>query len=430
MSMVGYLTTLDTGTSRWRGSLAWRFTAGGDAGPIFIAPTGDGVRAWVNASEGVRWPYWNFVTWMDRDAGREDFAHVVTTAAASCGATSNMMGGAGGSFYVGIIALEQVTTLLSPLVASNNDVEVVPVTMTADFIVGAEVALNSEGPAYPISSVMADRFQVYVNGVATYPAGTAVWVLHSFVARVSGSIANRISQIFLQRSQRMYRLAKAGDALLAASADQRLWKISSVSSAGSTTVWTEISGRPAALSGASIDATSLGQAGEFVSGVEVQGATPLIAGIVADAAGTFYVMLSQPVGATLGGEDITTPLFRVEGDAWVAEPCTLPASPPVAAGVALGKVVAHPTAAGRLFVARNASVFQLERGRAEWTWTNLTDNLPGQEIHDLWIGNIAAAGATPHFVLRVTDCRARRLGTRPQRAHDQRSKTLFPRPLL
>ena len=67
MSMLGYLTTLDTGTSRWRGSLAWRFTAGGDAGPIFVAPTGDGVRAWVNASEGMRWPVWNFVTWRDRD---------------------------------------------------------------------------------------------------------------------------------------------------------------------------------------------------------------------------------------------------------------------------------------------------------------------------------------------------------------------------
>lgn len=401
MSTVGYLTTLDNGTSRWRGSLAWRETAGGDAGPIFVAPTGDGVRAWVNASEGIIWPVWNFVTWMDRDAGREDFAHVVTASANSCGATSNMMGGAGPSFYVGIIALEQVTTLLSPVVASNSEVEVVPVAMTADFIVGAEVSLNSIGPAYPISSVMADRFQVYVNGTASHGVGTGIWVIRSFVARVSGTTATPVSQIF-PRSQRLYRLAKAGDTLLAASVDQRLWKLASASSAGSATVWTEISGRPATLSGASIDATSLGAAGEFVSGVEVQGATPLIAGLVADAAGTFYVMLSQPVGATLGGEEITTPLFRVEADAWVPEACTLPASPPVAAGVALGKVVSHPTAPGRLFVARNASVFQLERGLPEWTWTNLTDNLPGQEIHDLWIGNIAAEGATPHFVLRAT----------------------------
>ena len=401
MNMVGYLTTLDNGTSRWRGSLAWRFTAGGDAGPIFVAPTGDGVRAWVNASEGIIWPDWNFVTWIDRDAGRESFAHVVTASAISCGATSNMMGGGGGSLYAGIIAREQVTTLRLPLVSDSMEVEVVPLVMTADFVIGAEVSLNSVGRAYPISRVMADRFWVYVLGTATYGVGTGIRVVRSFVARVSGSTASPISQIF-QRSQRMYRLAKAGDTLLAASVDQRLWKLASASSAGSATVWTEISGRPADLSDASVDVTSIGAAGEYVSGVEIQGATPLIASIVSDAAGTFYVMLSQPVSATLGGEDITTPLFRVEADAWVPEPCTLPASPPVTAGVALGKVVSHPTAPGRLFVARNASVFQLERGLPEWTWTNLTDNLPGQEIHDLWIGNIAAEGATPHFVLRAT----------------------------
>ena len=119
---------------------------------------------------------------------------------------------------------------LSPLVASNTTSKWSGY-MTADFIVGAQVALNSEGPAYPISSVMADRFQVYVVGIATYPAGTAVRVLHSFVARVSGNTATRISQIFLQRSQRMYRLAKAGEALLAASVDQRLWTIAWAASA-------------------------------------------------------------------------------------------------------------------------------------------------------------------------------------------------------
>jgi hypothetical protein len=404
MSMLGYLTTLDTGTSRRIGSTAWRFRAGGDAGSIFVAQTTDGVRVWVNASEDILWPTWNFVTWKDRDLdNREEFDHVLTTAAYSCGATSNMMAGPTTIFYVGIIAVEEVTTLLSPC-TPGSDVEVVPNTMTPDFVVGARVCLGDpvDSTVYqPITSVSTDRFHVTIYGSGTYPAATAVRVVRCYVARVTGTLATRVSQVFIPQTRRIYRLAKAGDALLAASADQRLWMTASASTANEATVWTEVSGRPSDLSSVSLDDPDNVTAGQFVSGLDLQGTTPLITSVVGDAGGTFYVMLSRAIAASIGGTTVNTPLFRVEGGAWVAEHCTLPDGAAIPLGVTMGKVVSHPTQDGRLFVARNARVFQLDRGTTEWAWTDLTDNLPGQEIHDLWIGNIAVEGAEPRFLLRA-----------------------------
>lgn len=404
MSMLGYVTTLDTGTHRHLGSTVWRNLDGGDAGPIAVAPTTNGVRAWLNASENIIWPTWNFITWVDRD-GCEEWQHVITADASSSGATSNMAPGGGETVYVGIIALEQVTTLFSPVTSHSADVEVIPVTMTPDLIVGARVGLGDPEPVVyqAISSVSSDRFHCLIQGSHTYPAGTAVRVVRSYVARVTGNTAARISQIFIPQIRRIYRLAKSGDVLLGASADQRLWTASSVSTATDTTVWTEITGRPTELSTVLGGPDNLSGAGEYVSGVELQRLNPLISDIVADASGVFYVMLSGPVTATPpGGGTIATTLFRIAGGAWVAEACTLPSTATIPQGVALGRVVAHPTQPGRLFVTRNERVFQLDRGMTSWTWTELTDNLPGQEIHDLWIGNIAAVGATPRLVLRAT----------------------------
>ena len=405
MSLIGYVTALDTGGARRVGSPVWANSAGGDGGVIFVTPAGDGVRLWLNVSANIVWPVWNLLTWVDRDPGAGSSAdHVVTAAATSCGVTSNMVPASPGDYYAGIIACEQVTTLSAP-VTPDTGVVVIPVAMTPDFVVGARICLGDPTLTVfqPITSVGADRFTVTIYGSSPYPAGTAVRVVRSYLARVTGTSAAQISQVFIPQLRRLYRLAQSGDSLLAASADQRLWLVTSASTAGSTTTWTEVTGRPADLSGASIDGPdSLTGAGEYVSGIEVQGTTSLITSLAADAAGAFYVMLSSPVPATAGGATVNTPLFRLESGAWVPESTMLPATAIIPRGVALGKMVAHPTLPGRLFVARNARVFRVDSGTSGWAWTDLSDNLPGQEVHDLWIGNIAPAGAPARLVLRAT----------------------------
>ncbi len=398
MSLVGYSAALDTGIARRVGSPAWAAVGGGDAGLIFASPTADGVQVWANMSADILWPTWNKLTWTDQDpsAGAGPAVHVTTPSAASCGATSNMVPAEAGAFYAGILAMEQVTTLQLPA-ASGTDVVVTPVTMTPDLIVGARVCLGA--PQYgfvyqPITSVTATTFTVTILNPGPFQAGTAVCVARSWVGLVTGTGALPISQAFVPQTMRLYRLAKSGNSLLAASADQNLWLLASTVGAGAGTVWTPVTGAPASISGASIDGFDT-EGGEFESGVVIQGSSPIIASLAADSGGTFYVMLSSPTGPS------NTPLFSVQSGAWTPETCMLPANALIPAGVAVGEMIADPTTAGRLYVARNARVFQLDKGAAGWTWTDLTDNLPGQEIHDLWVGNVAPAGQPARTMLRA-----------------------------
>ncbi|GEM_PF-5107593 len=404
MSLAGYCTALDTGTSRRVGSPAWADVAGGDSGLIFVAPTGNGIQVWSNDSADIIWPVWNLISYVDQDPfeGGSSFAHVATPGAPSCELTSNPVPAPSpANFYAGILALEQVTTL-AQVVNPGSAVTIYPVTMTPDFVLGARVCLGD--PALdvyqPITQVNADNFVATIfppQSGPNYPIGTAVRVVRTWVGRVTDDSAAPISQAFLPQGKRMYRLAQSGDNLLAASADQKLWSVAGASAAGPSTVWTQVANTPTVLNGATVDDPNDGiEAGEFESGVQVQlGNKPLIAGIAADAGGTFYVMLSAPDPAT------NTPLFSIQAGAWTAENCTQPANAAIPVGVALGKLIADPGVAGRLYVSRNARIFQLDKSASGWTWTDLTDNLPGQEIHDLWFGNIAPVGAATRTVLRA-----------------------------
>ena len=398
MSLVGYATTLDTGCARRVGAPAWANVSGGDAGLVYAAPTNDGVALWMNASFNIIWPAWNLQSWVDQDpaTGIPTYSHVTTAASPSCAATSNMVSAPAGGFYSGIIAFEEVTTLASA-VTGGGQVVVTPVAMTPDLIVGARVCLGDPSIQYgwqPISSVTATTFTVLIYPAGPFPAGTAVRVIRCWIGNVNGSLASQISQPFIPQSRRPYRLARSGDALLAAGADQRLWTVASASTAGPTTVWTEVSGAPAGL-GAALDPNDF-EGGEFESGLVIQNGPPVIGGLAADSTGTFYVMLSVPVGTP------PTPLFSVQGGTWVPETCTLPLTAPIPTGVAVGKLIADPVVAQRLYVARNARVFQLDKGSSGWLWSDLTGDLPGQEIHDLWLGNVAPIGLPVRMMLRAT----------------------------
>jgi hypothetical protein len=406
LSQMAYVTALDTGGARRIGSVAWEPTAGGDAGPIFIWQQPTGVRVWTNESVNILFPVWNLMTWLDQDPSAAGPAHVTTAGAPSCGATSNMVADGTGGFYAGLIARDQVTTLAASVTIAAggaHDTDVYPAAMTPDLIVGARVGVGdgSESTYYPISAVASDHFTVMLFGPATHPVGTPVRVQSSYAARVSGTVATRISQVFVPQTRRFYRMARSGDTLLAASADQRLWTLSGASTATPASAWTELAGRPADFSASALDEPDDISAGQFVSGLELQRSVPLIACLTADAAGTFYVILATAVSATLGSETVSTVLFRAAGGAWVPERCTPPPAALIPVGVTLGRVARHPTQPGKLYVSRNARLFLIESGPSAWTWTDLTGNLPGQEIHDLWIGNVGAASAPPRFVLRA-----------------------------
>jgi hypothetical protein len=410
MSALCYLTALDGDGARRVGSTAWSasYVTGGDSGHVYVTTAPDGVRGWVNKSVSLAtnvatlWPAWLLLTFVDRDVGPSSSEYVATPRSSTCGPTSNAVAAPDGGCFIGVIALEQVTELMVPADPGTN-VEIVPRVMTPDIVVGARAYIGDDpgtSVLQSITSTAVDRFTVTFYGGPTRPQGTPVRIVRSYVARVSGSMASRISQTFIPQTHRLYRLARAADTLLAASADQRLWHLDSASIADENTVWTEVQGRPIDL-GTTIDPDDDVRRGEFVSGLELHGSTAVISDLASDVSETFYVLLSQPVSGVVNGTAVETPLFRIQDGAWVAEPCSLPVEASLESGDALGRLVAHPSQVGRLFAARHARVYELRRDVNEWTWTELTGDLPGQEIHDLWIGNIAAAGASPRIVLRA-----------------------------
>jgi hypothetical protein len=140
----------------------------------------------------------------------------------------------------------------------------------------------------------------------------------------------------------------------------------SISAASSLTVWTEIAtNRPS---------------GSVASSITV------------DPAGKAYVLLGYPVVSGL----LITPLFEVSGGTWTAQNCT-----GVPAGVYLGKMVADPVTSGTLYALGGAKIYRLTLSAGTWSWTDISDNLPGQPIFDMTVLNVVVGGSS-RVVLRVT----------------------------
>ena len=138
-----------------------------------------------------------------------------------------------------------------------------------------------------------------------------------------------------------------------------------------------------------------------------------IASIAIAVDGSAYILLDHP--ETSSG----SPLFRIVSDAWVPQQCT--GLPTETRRQDLDpwywsnfydryrKLVAHPFDAGVLFVSYGARVYRLSSQRFnDWDWTDISENLPGQWVYDLWIGNISgqitpagAAGRPGKVLLRA-----------------------------
>ncbi len=148
--------------------------------------------------------------------------------------------------------------------------------------------------------------------------------------------------------------------------DYRVWWTPSVSAAATaaaanmTTMWTEVVNPP--------------------PGIVVQQ-------IAIDASNAAYVLAESPM--TVGG--VTTPLFKVSGGAWEPQPCQ---NAPNLPGFEKPRLLADPTQAGVLYLSpgvpsSGGQVYRLTlMAGGTWNWQNISDDLPGQNIFQMWIGNI------------------------------------------
>jgi hypothetical protein len=80
---------------------------------------------------------------------------------------------------------------------------------------------------------------------------------------------------------------------------------------------------------------------------------------------------------------VTTPLFKISGGAWEPQPCQNAPNLPN-----FGRLLADPTQAGTLYLSSGGQVYRLTLMGGMWNWQNISDDLPGQDIYQMWIGNI------------------------------------------
>ena len=178
--------------------------------------------------------------------------------------------------------------------------------------------------------------------------------------------ASRISQDFGAIGVSVVCVASFGqDTGYCATGDNRVWTTPSISAATAATIWTEVAtGRPATIQ---------------------------ISSLAMDAASNVYVLASSPI--TVG--TVSSPLFSVGTGTWVIQPGTgVPNGP-------FGKMLADPVQTGVLYAASGSRIYKATLSAGSWSWQDISDNLPGQPIYDMWIANVGTSGS-PKVLLRVT----------------------------
>jgi hypothetical protein len=363
LSALQYTAAQDTGVSAGVMTGGRRGIADADATQVACAPGADGVKVWVDLGQYNSWPEYRVLMFTDKGNYAPGSVFVIYPPSGSpVEAHSRLVVAPDNTCVLGMVTLDAGTTLTS---AIGSGVQVVtPVSMTG---ISTGMTLDVGGEFVIVTATTATTFTA--NFGSAHAAGTTVQSARATVGRLdqSGGAA-RISQNFGLNGVQVETVAvgpSGTDVGYCATSDNRVWQTSPLSTANAGTVWSEVAtGRPVAVR---------------------------ISAIAIGAAGDVYVLAPYPV--TAGGT--STSLFAIGSGSWVAQPCV-----GVPSGYMLGPMVADPVRAGVLYAASGARVYKLTIAAGTWTWTDISDNLPGQWIYDMWIANVGTP-ATPKIMLRV-----------------------------
>lgn len=269
------------------------------------------------------------------------------------------------------------TSLSAPVTAIGTQTAT-PVSM-ANIVIGASLTIDSGSNQENVIVTATTATTFTASFAKTHATGAPVKRNLSFAVRIGhDSIATQVSQDFgLVHPHIIAASPVDPNILFFATDDQRLWMTTSGASAGPGTVWTEITASKP---------------------IPAPGDPPfIISSIALDNAGNVYVLLRFPI-TTGGGEFITiTPLFKISAGTWVAQNCI---NLPTGNALGFGKMVADPVQSDTLYASNDARVYKLTLSASSWTWTDISDGLPGQWIYDLWIGNIGIS-TSPKVILRA-----------------------------
>ncbi|HWX98395.1 MAG TPA: hypothetical protein VNY55_00520, partial [Mycobacterium sp.] len=366
VSALQYTAAQDTGVAAGLKTGGWRGIADADATQVAIAAGTDGVKVWVDLGSFGDWPSFRVLLFTDTGDYAPLWVFVTYGPSGSpVAADSRFVVGLDHLCVLGMETLDPSTTLAAAVAVGLQaalPASMAGITVGTTLLVGSEVVI--------VTAVNATTFTA--NFAAAHAVGTTVQARRATVGRLDQSGgATRISQDFGNNNGTVNMVA-AGPAAFPvgycatnnATNQPRVWTTPNLSVAGPTTTWTEVAAnRPAGLS---------------------------VAAIVVAAGGAVYVLGKSPV--TSGG--ITTPLFAVGGGTWI------PQSFSSVPGGTFGPMVADPIQSGVLYVGVGDSVYKLTLSAGTWTWTDISDNLAGQLIYDMWLANVGTPAA-PKVMLRV-----------------------------
>jgi hypothetical protein len=365
MPALSYIGCQDTGVAAGTSALGWRGIADADGGAIAAATQTDGVAVWGSLGAYGGWPSFRLCRWLDKGEFAPAFVFCSLSGSLMAG-QSNLIAGLDKKCLAGVIVQDSNTTLANPIVANAAAQAATPASMNG-IIVGSHLTIDSGANTENVTVTMVTATTFTAIFSKNHAAGVAVQPNRSLVARIDETGgATQISQDLVAEGNVRIVAAHPTDAniLYCATSNQKVWMTNAGAAAGPGTVWAEVAtGKPAGISISSIAIAPSGQV---------------------------FVLLGSQV--TSGG--VTTPLFEISTGTWQAQTC---AGQPTNG---LGKLLADPVAANTLYASRSGKAYSLALAAGTWTWTDISENLPGPPIYDLWIGT-TGSGAAERVLLRA-----------------------------
>jgi hypothetical protein len=369
---LSYIGVQDTGINGGGTALGWRAGDNGDGGAIGAATAADGVRVWGKIGLIETWPALRFRHWLDKGEyieGKGD----VTCGPSLLAATSNCENGPAGTCVAGGVIRTDVTSLAQAVAASPNPQDARP-TSLAGIVAKAQLSIDpgtGDEEVVEVIGVTATTFSAKFT--KPHAQGAPIALHHAHAVRMDGAVATAISQDFMPEEQVVTVAVGGTDRKLACLATNRhrVFTTNQLDVAGPTTQWMPTTGLVAGLPVADLTVTK---------------------------AGTMFLLAERAIAVA----GTPTVLFRLDGTAWTAlKSPSLPGSVGEPHGQWFGKLVADPLEEDLLYASNGARVFRVARSGDEWSWTEISEGLPGQWIYDLTARAMPAGHGGPAVMLRV-----------------------------
>jgi len=392
MNALCYIGCQDTGVNAGSKALGWRGIADADGGAMGVAPGADSVKLWGRMGAYSGFPSFRIVLWNDKGEFSPASAFVRLNAAGGVliNNTSNFEITPANECLVGAYVRDHETDIPLAIAADPAAQAVAPGDMAG--IVVDRVLTIDQGVKDAAGDSLEETIIVTAVTAGTFSAvfakdhAAGAKVLHNraFAARLDqAGICRQISQEFgLSGSANSPKVGLIishftdGDLIVCVTTDQRVWRTDSGTTATDVTVWNEIS----------LDKPAMGT----INAVAI---TP---------DSHIYVLYKTPVnGVDSTGAALNTPLFEISTGNWIAQPCN--GAPASNSNKYFGKLVAHPTNDDVLFTSHRGSVYSLHWNAAggAWDFQEISENLPGEIVYDLWVGFHSLDKREENVILRA-----------------------------